>query len=255
MRIHRIRYYKLNTMFRIIAIITLVFSCFLSNAQEEKKVYNRQNFIKDSTYIVRVKLIRPQVRADNRNIFFKNQMLALAGFDAGVLLKDKLRVTLGYYKLNENLSDYNVEQTKDAQYERQFKMNYGALNTEFIYMNKRFFSLGMPLEFGFGQNVIQYKTDPLNTNFEKKSGFVLATDFGLSGTFKPIRWIGIRGVVGYHKNVINQIPGFRFDGVFTSVGLNVDIREISKDIQMYRLKKKYKRLGDPVGTAVDLITD
>lgn len=224
-------------------------------AQGEKKVYNRQNFIKDSTYIVRVKLVRPQLRADNRNIFFKKQTLALGGFDAGVLLKDKLRVTLGYYKLNENLSTYNEAEMDNEQFDRKLKMNYGALNTEFIYMNTRFFSLGMPLEFGFGQNVIQYKTSADATTFEQKKGFVLSTDFGLSGTFKPIRWIGIRGVVGYHRNVINQIEGFRFDGVFTSVGLNVDIREISKDVQMYRLKKKYKRLGSPVGTAVDLITD
>ena len=241
-------------MLRITVISICLLTSFLASAQEEKKVYTRANFIKDSTYIVRVKLIRPQLRADNRNIFFKNQNLALSGFDAGVLLKDKLRVTLGYYRLNENLSDFN-DDNDNAQFERSFKMNYGALNTEFIYLNKRFFSLGMPLEFGFGQNVINYKTDPLSTTFEQKKGFVFSTDFGLSGTFKPIRWIGIRAVVGYHKNIINQIPGFRFDGVFTSVGLNVDIREIVKDYQMYQLKKKYKRLGSPVGTAVDLITD
>lgn len=241
-------------MTRISIISIFLTISFLAGAQEQKKVYNRANFIKDSTYIVRVKLVRPQLRADNRNIFFKKQMLALSGFDAGVLLKDKLRVTMGYYRLNENLSDFN-EDEGNSQYERTFKMNYGALNTEFIYMNTRFFSLGMPLEFGFGQNVINYKTDPLNTTFEQRKGFVFSTDFGLSGTFKPIRWIGIRAVVGYHKNIINQIPGFRFDGVFTSVGLNVDIREITKDVQIYRLKKKYKRLGSPVGTAVDLITD
>ncbi len=242
-------------MYRIASVIAFTLLHFLAGAQEEKKVYNRKNFIKDSTYIVRVKLVRPQLRADNRNIFFKKQTLALSGFDAGVLLKDKLRVTLGYYRLNDNLSDYNAEESDNIQYDRQLKMNYGALNTEFIYMNTRFFSLGMPLEFGFGQNVIKYKSDPLSTTYQQQKGFVFSTDFGLSGTFKPIRWIGIRAVVGYHKNVINQIDGFRFDGVFTSVGLNVDIREISKDVQIYRLKKKYKRLGSPVGTAVDLITD
>lgn len=244
-------------------IITISLTCvaFLAGAQEDKKtqedkkLYSRENFIKDSTYIMRLKIVRPQLRADNRNIFFKKQTLALSGFDAGVLLKEKLRVTLGYYRLNENLSTYNDQESQNGQFDRQLKMNYGALNTEFIYMNTRFFSLGMPLEFGFGQNVIRYKTTEESMDFEQRKGFVLSTDFGLSGTFKPIRWVGIRGVVGYHKNVINQIPGFRFDGVFTSVGLNVDIREITKDVQMYRLKKKYKRLGNPVGTAVDLITD
>lgn len=241
-------------MLRSTLIFTFILMIFSGHAQEEKKVYNKKNFIKDSTYIVRVKLMRPQFRIDNRNIFFKGQMLALNGFDGGVLLKDKLRITLGYYRLNENLSAYKQE-IAGVQYDRQLKMNYGSINMEFVYKNTRFFSLGMPLEFGFGRNQLQYKNELINDQYEKKSGFLMVADFGLSGTFKPIRWIGIKGVVGYRKNIINTIDDFRFDGVFTSVGLNIDIREISKDIQMYRLKKKYKRLGSPVGTAVDLITD
>jgi len=245
-------------MNRIIIILVSMVMCVHVNAQEKKpvdtKVYNRQNFIKDSTYIMRVKLVRPQFRFDNRNIFYKGQNLAVNGFDAGVLLKDKLRLTLGYYRLNDNLSAYK-QNIDNAQYDRELRMNYGTINTEFIYKNTRFFSLGMPLEFGFGQNWLKYKTTPEATDFKTESGFLLVTDFGLSGTFKPIRWIGIRGVVGYRKNIINQVNDFRFDGVFTSVGLNVDIREITKDVQMYRLKKKYKKLGSPIGTAVDLITD
>jgi hypothetical protein len=216
--------------------------------------YNYDNFVKDSLEVIRVKLVRPQFRIDNRNIYFKGQMLAVGGYDAGFLLKDKLRLTLGYYRMNDNLSSYHAD-IEGQQYDRQLKLAYGTINTELLYINKRFFSLGMPLEFGFGRNISRYKLTPDATDYVEKQGFVVVTDFGLSGTFKPIRWVGIRFVVGYRKNVVNQVDDFRFDGIFTSVGLNIDFHEVTKDFKMYRLMKRYNRMDSKIGTAVDLFVD
>lgn len=252
---------------KYIALLTLVlFSISPAYSQTENPPkrrhyfdtvrYSYDNFIRDSLKIVAVPLVRPQFRFDNRNIFFQGQMLAVGGYDAGVLLKDKLRVTLGYYRSNSNLSDYNREVIGETnQYDRELQLDYGSLNTEFQYINKRFFSLGMPLEFGFGQNSSRYKLTPDAVDFQEQKGFIIVTDFGLSGTFKPIRWVGIRAVVGYRKTVVNQVDDFRFDGIFTSVGLNIDFREITKDFKMYRTMKRYHRLHSKVGTAVDLIVD
>jgi hypothetical protein len=216
--------------------------------------FSQADFIRDSLEVVRVKLIRPQFRFDNRNIYFKGQMLSVGGYDAGVLLKDKLRVTLGYYRMNDNLSTYDTD-IEGSQYDRQLKLAYGTLNTELLYINRRFFSLGMPLEFGFGQNVSRYKTSPDAADYVEQKGFLIVTDFGLSGTFKPIRWVGIRAVVGYRKNVVNQVEDFRFDGIFTSVGLNIDFHEITKDFRMYRVMKRHGRIESKIGTAVDLFVD
>lgn len=213
-----------------------------------------EQFLLDSNEIVAVKLVRPQFRFDNRNIYFKGQMLSVGGYDAGVLLKDKLRVTLGYYRMNDNLSSYHHD-IEGQQYDRRFRLAYGTLNTELLYINRRFFSLGMPLEFGFGRNISRYKLTPDATDYVEKSGFLVVTDFGLSGSFKPIRWVGIRFVVGYRKNVVNQVDDFRFDGIFTSVGLNIDFREVTKDFKMYRLMKRCGRIDSKIGTAVDLFVD
>lgn len=216
--------------------------------------YSPANFIRDSLAIVRVKVARPQFRFDNRNIYFQGQMIAVGGYDAGFLLNNKLRVTLGYYRLVDNLSRYDL--TIDGkEYDRRLKLNYGSVNTEFQYLNRRFFSLGMPLEFGFGKNASHYKLTPDAADYQKQSGFVIVTDFGLSGTFKPIRWVGIRAVVGYRKTVVNQVDDFRFDGIFTSVGLNIDFHEITKDFKMYRLMKRYHHIHSKISTGVDLIVD
>ena len=83
----------------------------------------------------------------------------------------------------------------------------------------------------------------------------MMTYFGLSGTFKPIRWIGLKVAVGYRKTLINKVKDVPFDGVYSSVGLAVDLREIIKDYQMFKLKKKYYKNANSVETAVDLITN
>lgn len=235
------------------ATFPAVFLFFVTSLNAQTKA-QRAQFIKDSTHIARIKLVRPQLRADNRNIFIKGQTLTINGFDAGVMLKEKLRLTLGYYWLNNKLSA-NKKVIDTIEYQREIKLKYVSINTEFIYKNTRFFSLGMPLEFGFGNNTLNYINESGESNGERHSGFLFISDFGLSVTFKPIRWVGLKGIVGYRKTIFNQVKDFDFDGVFTSIGLNADFNEILKDIQMYRLKKKYKKNINKVETAVDLITD
>src|SRR5688572_19805452 len=114
----------------------------------------REQFLIDSAAIMKPKLVRPQVKFDNRLTFYEGQSLAINGFDAGVLLKDKLRVTLGYYKLDEDLNAFK-ETIDSVDVGRLIKIEYGALNTEIIYMDKRYFALGMPLEIGIGQSVLK----------------------------------------------------------------------------------------------------
>ncbi len=228
-----------------------VFVSFVTCVSQTKK--EKAQFREDSARIVSPKLVRPQFRLDNRNFFFKGQTLNVSGVDAGVLLKDKLRLTLGYYFLSNNLTSY-TKTIDGVKYDRHLKLEYGSINTEIIYKNTRYFSLGMPLEFGFGNNVLQFNNSESGEVESKKSGFVVMTDFGLSGTFKPIRWIGLKVILGYRKTVFNVVKDFRFDGLFTSIGLNIDFREIIKDVKMFNLRKKYKK-GNSVENAVDLITD
>ncbi|MBA3682907.1 MAG: hypothetical protein H0W73_17345 [Bacteroidetes bacterium] len=232
----------------IIALTWIPFLCF------SQIKYTKKAFIKDSIEIMKPPIVRPQLRIDNRTIFFKGQALNVHGFDAGVLLKEKLRLTLGYYALNSNLEAYKKTEN-GIDYERNIKLRYGGINTEFIYKNTRYFSLGMPIDFGFGKNTLQYTRIVDGEIYETKSGFIFSTEFGLSAIFKPIRWIGIKGILGYRKTLLEKADEFYLDGVFTSVGLYLDIREIIRDVRMFKIKKKYRKKSNSIGTAVDLITD
>jgi len=213
----------------------------------------KKQFIADSIKIMAPKLIRPQFRFDNRLTFFHGQKINITGVDAGVLLKNKLRATLGYYGVSDKLTSLN-KTINDVEYQGNYKLNYGAINLEFIYKNTRFFSLGMPLEFGFGGNSLNYESGDYNLQTDKQSGFIAMSYFGLSGTFKPIRWIGLKGAVGYRKTIFNQVKDVAFDGIYTSIGLSIDVREIIKDYKMFRLSKRYRNTK-LIETAVDLITD
>jgi hypothetical protein len=251
---------KLCLLFILFFFFTVVCLAQEGKKQDEKTQngkpkLTRKQFVIDSTNIMRPRLARPQFRIDNRTIFFGPQRINITGIDAGALFKEKLRLTLGYYTLN-NTTLKSVNKTIDGKkYEGNYRLNYGALNMEIIYKNTRYFSLGMPLEFGLGQNRINYisTTDSSETGISR--GSILIAYFGLSGTFKPIRWFGLKISVGYRKTVFNQLRDIKFDGLYTSFGLAVDFREIIKDVRMYNLQRKYKKNFNSIGTAVDLITD
>ena len=234
--------------------VLYIIAIFFSATLFAQKKYSRAQFRKDSLAIVEVKTVRLQLRIYNKVTFYKGDSYNIRGFDVGVLLKERIRLALGYFSLNDKLSGY--AKTTDGQYfDRRLQLRYGSIDIEYIYHNSRFFTLGLPVEFGFGQNQLKYKSSPNNESFNTARGFISLIDFGASGMFRPIRWVGLRTVVGYRKIIINQVPGPKFDGVFLSVGVAVNFREITKDLKMFKLKRKYKRLGDPLDTAVDLITD
>jgi len=210
-------------------------------------------FRKDSLEIVKVKLARPQFKFDNRITFAEEQAMAITGFDLGVLLKDKLRVTLGYYGMKERLKAYDIIKGEET-FGRLVELKYGSLNTELIYKDTRFLSLGMPLEVGAGVNTFQNVNITTGETLSTRSGGLAFVNFGMSATFKPLRFLGLKGIIGYRKVAYNQVKDFNFDGFFTSIGLNIDVHAVVTDIRMYKLMKRYKR-GNNISNAVEIITD
>ncbi|MES2515032.1 MAG: hypothetical protein V4580_12850 [Bacteroidota bacterium] len=209
-------------------------------------------FMRDSLELTRVKRIRPQFKFDNRVAFHGSQGLPINGFDLGLLLESKLRFTVGYYTLFGNLKEFNIE--RDGQeFTKAIQMNYGSINTELIYKDWRFVSLGMPLEVGAGVNTFRDKNLTTGDVYSTQTGGLLFINFGVAGTFKPMRFLGLKVIAGYRKQVYNQVKDFNFDGFFTSIGLNFDVQELGRDIKMIRLKKKYKK-GNPVSNIVNILT-
>jgi hypothetical protein len=60
-------------------------------------------------------------------------------------------------------------------------------------------------------------------------------------TLKPLREIGLTTSIGYRKILSRSEPRIDFDGLYYSYGLEVDIKEIIKDIRWLKAKKRYKK--------------
>lgn len=239
----------------ILVLSVIVLSASVANAQPKKgKPMTRAEFKKDSLKIVAPKLYRPQLRAENRYVFYKGQSIVLRGFDGGVLIHQKLRIAGGYYFLIDNLSTYSRVDPLNSYQTRSYRLKYGSLNAEFVVKNTRYFSVTTPFEFGFGKNHL-FIYDELGGEVSHNQGAIGISYFGVSGIFKPIRWVGLRAVAGYRKTLFNGMKDFYFDGFTGSIGLYVDLHEITKDVRMYRLKKRYKKNFNGASTAVDIITD
>ncbi len=55
--------------------------------------------------------------------------------------------------------------------------------------------------------------------------------------------------------LFNQLKEVSLDGIYTSVGLAIDFREIITDFKLFKLKKRYRKNSNSLENAVDLITD
>lgn len=211
------------------------------------------DFQRDSLKLTRPKLVRPQFKFDNRVAFYEGQTLFLRGYDVGVLLKDKLRVGIGYTGFNDDLNAFQ-ETIDSVDIGRLIRVDYGSINIDVSSVETRYFEIGMPMELAVGYNRLHFKNFTTDEIYRKEEGLIVLTHFGLSGTFRPIRWFGLKGLLGYRKMLFNQVREFNFDGFFTSLAFVVDVREIITDIRMYKLMKRHGR-GKRLSNAVDLLTD
>jgi hypothetical protein len=245
-------YIFLQELFIMRALFFLLFFGLLKLCYTQ--TMTREEFISDSLKILKPKLIRPQVRLDSRVSVYDHQAINIYGYDAGILAKDKLRLALGYYRINENLPvQKEIEGTK---INTALRVNVGSLNTELIYYNSRFISLGFPMELAAGQYKLTSANSITKAVVSDTSGILGFANFGLSFTFKPMRFIGLKAIAGYRKSVYPNERVFNFSGIFSSIGLNIDVQEISRDIKMYRLKKQYygKEFRN-FETFVDIVAD
>jgi hypothetical protein len=244
---------------RAINIVKLVFLLFLlliiglSALRSQTLSQTDSLFIRDSIRVATPKSLRPQFRIDARASAFEGQKINIYGYDAGVLIENRLRIALGYYRIkNELPNDVDLLGSKTK---LQLGIDCGALNTEVVFYDARYLSFGFPLEFGFGNYSLVYHDALTGRVLSEKDGFLGFANFGLSAVFKPIRWFGLKGIAGYRKTIYPGENIFPFNGVFSAIGLNIDVQEIVKDIRMYRLIKKYNRNFSRLRTFTALMTD
>ena len=252
------RYWVLNRL-RAINIVKMMFLSFilliigLSPLHSQSGTETDSLFLRDSVRITSAKPLRPQFRIDARTSTYEGQKINIYGYDAGILIDNRLRLALGYYRIKNDLP--NDVDLLGSRTKLQLGIDCGALNTEVIFYDARYFSLGFPLELGFGNYNLVYHDALTGRLLSEKNGFFGFANFGLSVIFKPIRWFGLKGTAGYRKSIYPSEDIFAFNGAYSAIGLNIDVLEIVKDVRMYRLIKKHNRNFKRLRTFAELMTD
>jgi hypothetical protein len=225
----------------VLIYMLFVFCSHLQSQTDSVYKKARLNYVSDSIKISKPKYIRPQLGFDNRKSFIRNSPVDITGYYAGIIVKNHFKFTLGYYRVNAEGRANKKLKDKAVVTIRDLELYYTTFNFEYLPVNKRFIKLGLPIDFGYGfSNLNIYSEDKTKTLY-KSSGQFIPFSIGTELTLKPLRWIGLNGLVGYRKILKNSEPRIDFDGLFYSYGISIEVKEIIKDMRLFYAKKRFKK--------------
>ncbi len=196
----------------------------------------------DSAHIYRPQKYRPYINLDQRNSFIRNQAININGLQFGVLINDRHVFGFGGYIITaSSKAQIKTKTDKNIPTNRTLNMDYGTFFYQYTILDKRFWEIDIQAEIGLG--TYDYKYYEINTNkflADRKAG-LLVGGIGPLLAFKPTKWLGIIGMVGY-RFTSEKNTNLNFNGFYYSYGAWFDVRQIIRDYKYYFVKKrKYKK--------------
>ncbi|MDX2172846.1 MAG: hypothetical protein SFY56_06985 [Bacteroidota bacterium] len=233
---------------KLIFITTLIFNVFTGLAQNDSIAVHpnkldsiTSKFRKDSAHLYRFQKIRPYLNFDNRNSVVTNVPVNVRGFQLGAVLYRKHTTGLGFYTIKDK-SSINVKSIFDNQDVLiTTRLNYFTTFYQYALVAKRFFEIDIPIETGIGKFNINTKSEDDEHIVLQKKGWFAFVGTGIKTVIKPVKHIGISGIIGY-RFVEDIFTNINFNGLYYSVGVWVDIRQIYRDIRFYGfMRPKYHK--------------
>lgn len=193
----------------------------------------------DSIHIYRPQKYRPFVNLDQRNSFIRNQAININGLQLGVLINDRHVFGLGGYVItSSSKAQVKTKTDKNISTNRTLNMDYGTFFYQYTILDKRFWEIDIQGEAGLG--TYDFKYYDVNTNkllADRKAG-LLVGGIGPLLAFKPTKWVGIIGMVGY-RFTSEKNTNLNFNGFYYSYGAWFDLRQIIRDYKYYLVKKRH----------------
>ena len=222
--------------------VVLIFNYHVSNAQFDSLFLKaREKFITDSIKICKAKKVRPQLGLDNRNSFLRISPVDIKGFYGGILFRDRYKFSLGYYQVDANSHGTKTIINKQVKTLRELDLYYTTFNFEYFPIHKRYIKLGIPIDLGYGFSSLKIYNETKSNLIYSSSGDFTPFSLGIDLILKPVKWVGIKGEVGYRKILRKSEKRIDFDGFYYSYGLAFDIREIIKSVRLLYAKKTFKK--------------
>ncbi|MCW3077768.1 MAG: hypothetical protein JWO32_2377 [Bacteroidetes bacterium] len=231
-------------MIRLALLFSILFSCWAqaqSGAIKENQIDSLTlKLRKDSAHIYRFQKVRPYLSIDNRNSFINNQPVNFKGLQVGVILHERHTLALGLYGMSQKSKRSVLTKDGNLAVERTLSLNYLTLFYKYSLIEKRYFELGLPFEIGLGGYDIKFQDTVNGKVYKELKGGIIPFGVGIEPIVKPFRWVGISFLLGYRFVASHSVANF--NGMYYSVGLNFDVRQIIRDVNYYGFKKKrYKK--------------
>lgn len=200
-----------------------------------------KKFKKDSSHLYRFQKVRPYLAIDNRNSFIKDVPVNVKGIQFGVILHERHTVAIGFYGINASASKNVKTKIGDEDVLITTKLNYMTLFYQFALIDKRYYEIDIPFEFGLGGFDIKATSQKDGRVLRDTKGGIIPFGTGLTFVFKPFKQIGISSTFGY-RFVAQKYANLNFNGAYYSIGIWVDLRQCYRDTRFYGfMRPKYKK--------------
>jgi hypothetical protein len=224
------------------SLVLLQFSFAQTNSLKQERIDSLTlQLKKDSTHIYRFQKLRPYLSLDNRNSYINNKPVNFKGIQVGVILHENHTVALGFYAMSQNSKRPVSTKEGTIPVKKTVLLNYLTLFYQYTLLDRKHFELDIPLEIGLGGFEVKLQDTITGKVFSDKKGNIVPLGIGIQPVYKPWSWIGIAFLFGY-RVVSDPGSNQNFNGLYYSIGANIDIRQIIRNTKYYLVKKKrYKK--------------
>jgi hypothetical protein len=197
----------------------------------------------DSAHTYRPKNFRFILAYDSRLSYIRNAPVNFFGLQVGVSYKDVHTWGVGAYKISQSFNPtVRKREVNSRIINEQLTLNYATVFYQYMLLNKKYLELDLPVETGYGKAMI-LETDAAKGELISNRSFqIFPIGVGLQAIVKPIKWVGITFLAGYRFVPVND-RRINFNGMYYSIGLWLDFRQVIRDIKFYGFQKPKFRKG------------
>ncbi len=240
----------MRIFFVIILSLFLFPGLFAQSKKKKKKIPTRaeQRIIdslstklqKDSLHLYRFQTVRPYLHIDNRKSRINKTPVNIRGIQVGIRLYERSTTGLGFYALSQNSRKpiNTIDGTVSAK--RSLAMNYFTFFYSYSFISTKNFELNLPVEIGLGKYRLTFSDSLSGVVYREEAGRIIPLGLGLQVILKPTRWIGFSLLLGY-RAVAEKSLTQNFNGIYSSIGLTFDIRQIYRDTRYWGFTRRHYR--------------
>lgn len=180
------------------------------------------------------------IQLDTRNSFVKDFPINVYGANAGVILRERFRLSLGYYWINQNFNDKllginsstgrvvvtpkgipipvatldrwaaegKIPPGSYVKAAQQIDLWFVSLGFMYTFYSSRLVEFAIPIEIGYGRfsEKLSGNFDSLKTNLKPgiTQGYFVPGQIGFDVLIKPHRWVFIDATIGYRQTLIQN---------------------------------------------------